>query len=131
MWVRGGGAEVSGEDAEEELSDMEPENKIPGYRQENKKICLQPCFRFLKAKLLHRVCLVRLPLAGTPLGSNLAGTHVRMQDSKRTKQSACSSERSDRWITATDGDQLKVAASGKDRGGVESASRCWAQTSAS
>lgn len=35
------GAEVSGEDAEEEEeepSDVEPENQIPAYRQENKNL---------------------------------------------------------------------------------------------
>lgn len=51
------------------------------------KICSQPCFRFLKAKLLHRGCLLQLPL-----GSNLAGTQT--QDSKQTKQWTLFSERS-------------------------------------
>lgn len=50
------------------------------------KICSQPCFRFVKAKLLHRVCLLQLPL-----GSNLAGTQT--QDSKQTKQWTLFSER--------------------------------------
>lgn len=81
------------------------------------KICLQPCFRFLKANLLHRVCLLRLPLAGTPLGPNLARdtrVRARMQGGKRTEQSTCSSERSDGWTAASGGrsrGQLRVAAS--------------------
>lgn len=79
------------------------------------KICLQPCFRFVKAKLLHRVCLLQLPL-----GSNLAGTQT--QDSKQTKQWTLFSERS-----------AELAANEKAEEGLgfESTSRCWGQTSAS
>lgn len=72
---------------------IQKKNRLP-WNQKNKfwftdkriKICSQPCFRFVKAKLLHRVCLLQLPL-----GSNLAGTQT--QDSKQTKQWTLFSER--------------------------------------
>lgn len=75
-----------------------------GFTDKRTKVCLQPCFKFLKAKLLHRVCLLRLPL-----GSNLAGpgTHARTRGRQADKTiDLLFGERSDRRITATDSDHV-------------------------
>lgn len=86
-----------GEDAEEEEpSDVEPENQVPTYRQESKNLLAT-----LFSEKLN--CCIEFVFWGcrparASLGFSLAKTCEWMQDSKRTKQSTCSSERSDRWI---------------------------------